>query len=470
MSSDNNSKNFTSLGTDPIPKLVFRYVSAAIIAVIATTLTQMIDEAFLGRMAQGSSLAVAGLGVLNPMVVLVTGIGTAIGTGGTAYVGMRFGEHNHKKALRAIGNVVFISLLFTVFFMGLIAIMGDKLLTALGATPDILPFSRDYLSVYTIGIFFVIVANALGYLLNAVGLPGLRMFGLIMMGGINLILDPIFIFKLDMGISGAALSNIISAMVAVLFFAVVMIKRIRPLGFSIKDLIPDKKVIGGIMRLCVATYAAFVTEALMNAVFMRSSSALGDEFASLSTTFALLFQMAFLFILGISQSAEAISSYNYGNKKYGRARQTLLITMVLCLSLSILLELVFQFFPRAVISTILTETEVIEKGITLFRIYSSGFIFASFLMVLQVMFPSLNRVYPAVIVLVIRKLVLIVPLLLILPRYLGATGVYISETIGDFITGTIALLLLISQLKRLKKLEISENNRLEEEEEPNGTQ
>jgi putative MATE family efflux protein len=464
-----NSENFTKLGTDPIPRLVFRYVSAAIIGVIAITLTQMIDEAFLGRLAENSSLAVAGLGVLNPIVVIIGGLGTAIGTGGTAYVGMRFGEHNNKKALRAIGNVAFISLIFTIIFTALIIASGDKLLTALGANAEILPFSRDYLSIYIIGIFSIITASALGYLLNAVGMPGMRMFGLIMMGVINLALDPIFIFKLGMGISGAALSNIISATAAVIFFTIIMIKRIRPLGFSVKDLIPSGKVIGGVMRLCLATFAAFITEAFMNAVFMRSSSAFGSEFASLSTTFALLFQMAFLLVLGISQSAEAISSYNFGEKKYARARQTLLITMIICFSLSVLLEIFFQLFPRIAIGAILTEKGVIDQGVTLFRIYSSGFVFASFLMVLQVMFPSLNRVFPAVLVLVIRKLVLIVPLLIILPRFLGATGVYFSETIGDFLTGSIALLLLVSQLTRLKKLEISESNRLEAEVITNGT-
>jgi Na+-driven multidrug efflux pump len=382
---------------------------------------------------------------------------------------MRFGEHNNKKALRAIGNVAFISLIFTIAFTALILTSGDKLLTALGANAEILPFSRDYLKIYTVGIFSTIISSALGYLLNAVGMPGFRMFGLIMMGVINLALDPIIIFTLDMGIAGAALSNIISATAAVIFFAGVLIKKIRPLGFSAKDLIPNGRVIGGVMRLCLATFAAFVTEAFMNAVFMRSSSALGSDFASLSTTFALLFQMAFLLILGISQSAEAISSYNFGEKKYARARQTLLITMVVCFSLSVLLELFFQIFPRISIGAILTEEAVIVQGVALFRIYSSGFIFASFLMVLQVMFPSLNRVFPAVVVLVIRKLVLIVPLLLILPRYFGATGVYLSETIGDFATGTIALVLLVSQLSRLKKLEISENNRTKAEVLINGT-
>jgi Na+-driven multidrug efflux pump len=469
MNTEKTSTNFTSLGTEPIPKLVFRYVSAAIIGVIATTLTQMIDEAFLGRMSDSSSLAVAGLGVLNPIVVIVTGIGTAIGTGGTAYVGMRFGEHNNKKALRAIGNVAFISLIFTLIFTGFIVLLGDKLLTALGATPEILPFSRDYLSVYAIGIFSVITANALGYLLNAVGMPGLRMIGLIMTGVINLILDPIFIFKMNMGIAGAALSNIISITAALIFFGIVMIKRISPIGFRTSDFIPDKKVIGGIMRLCIATFAAFITEAFMNAVFMRASSALGYEYASLSTTFALLFQMAFLLILGICQSAEAISSYNYGERKYARAHQTLVITMVLCFSVSILLEMFFQFFPQAAIGTILTEKAVIEKGISLFRIYSSGFIFASFLMVVQVMFPSLNRVFPAVIILIIRKLLLIVPLLFILPGVFGAVGVYLAESIGDYVTGSIAFILLILQLKRLKKLDITQNSLTQNAEESNGT-
>jgi putative MATE family efflux protein len=455
MSTVKTSNTFTSLGTEPIPRLIFKYVSAALVGVIATTLTQMIDEAFLGRMNTDSSLAVAGLGVLNPIVLIITGVGTAIGTGGTAYAGMRFGEHDHKKAFRAIGNVAFISLLFTILFSVLISFSGDKLLTALGATPDILPFSRDYLDIYTIGIFAAIVSSALGYLLNVVGMPGSRMIGLILKGAINLILDPIFIFKMDMGISGAALSNILSAVISLIFFAVLVYRKIHPLGFSLKDFLPEKRVIGGILRLCTATFAAFITEALMNAVFMRKSSELGSEFASLSTTFALLFQMAFLFILGVCQSAEAISSYNYGEKKYSRAHQTVFITSILCLIIAVLIEIFFQVFTRAAIGIILTETEVIEKGITLFRVYSSGLVLSSFILVVQVMFPSLNRVLPAVITLFVRKLFLIIPLLLTLPGILGADGVYLAETIGDNITGILALILVVLELKRLKKLELS---------------
>jgi putative MATE family efflux protein len=445
----------TSLGSEPIPRLIFRYVSAAIVAVIATTLTQMIDEAFLGRIPDHSTLAIAGLGILNPLLMLIVGIGTAVGTGGTAYVGMRFGENDIKKALRAIGNVVFIALLFTVFFTVLIAFMGDKLLTALGATADILPYSHDYLSIYSIGIFFVITTAAFGYILNAVGMPLIRMIGLIMMGGINLILDPVFIFGMNMGIAGAALSLTIAYVVTFIFFVIVIIRRIKPLGFSLMDLLPSRNVIGGMMRLCTATYAAFITEALMTAVFMRQSSALGDDFASLSTTFALLFQMAFLFILGIAQSAEAISSYNYGKKQYERARQTLFITMILCFSFAAVIELFFQIFPRAAIGAVLTDTDVIDKGIALFRIYSSGLIFTCFLLVLQVMLPSLNRVFPAVIILLLRKIVLIVPLLIILPKFLGGTGVYLAETIGDTLAGLVAFFLLVrelSKLGRLKKL------------------
>jgi putative MATE family efflux protein len=441
-----------NLGTEKMSKLIRIYASAAMFGVLATVINQMVDEMFLGRLSENSSLAVAGLGVINPLIYLCTGLGSAIGVSATAIVGIAFGEKQYIHAKRTIGNLLPLSVFFTAFITLLLVFGGDKLMFTLGASEDTLRFANAYMGTYIFGIFFCVLANALMYTMNAVGRPRLRMVGIFIQTGVNLILDPILIFGLGMGMSGAALSNIISMALSTVWYIVWILKTLLPTGFSASFLLPNIKVIGKILLFSLGTFAAIFTEAIMNAVFTRTAVKFGDDCVALTTTFALLLQMVVLFMAGFANAVEAISGYNYGERKMDRTRTVLKVTAIACVIMAFIFEIVMLIFPRLCTGIILTESDVVNMSAPFMRLYAFGIVGLGLITTVQVIFPSLKTVAPAFAIVMVRKIVLIIPLLLILPGIMGIEGVFLAEGIGDLMGGLVALFLILWQFKRLKRI------------------
>ena len=438
-----------------------RYALPAIIAQVAASLYNIIDSIFIGQGV--GPLAISGLALTMPMMNLTAAFGAMIGAGSAALTSIRLGQGNKAAAERILGNVVLLNVLLGVVLMAFGLCYLDELLYFFGASDQTLPYAREYMEIILYGNVITHLYHGLNCMLRVAGYPNKAMNITILAVILNAILDAIFILWWDWGIAGSAWATVIAQLVAVVvqwvhFSDVKSFLRFRSEAFRLRwDIIKNIITVG---------MAPFMIQSCACVVVIPVNNTLGEYGGDLSIgAYGIANRVAFLFtmvVMGFTMGMQPIVGYNYGARAYDRVLKTLWMTVGWSVATTTLGFLICEIFPYQVVHIFVSEdgsgsaTELIEASARGLRILVLMLPLVGFNIVAGNLFQHIGKPKRAILLSVSRQMLFLVPLIIFLPRHLGADGVWYSIPIADFASTLLAALLLFQQIRKFKKNPSSE--------------
>ena len=420
-----------NLGKAPVRTLVLQLAIPSMTAQFVNVLYSIIDRMYIGHISENGALALAGAGICGPIVTLLTSFGTLVGIGGSITMGIRMGEKNHKKAEQVLANSFLMLSVFSVLLTISFLLLKDKLLMLFGASGATFPFANTYLTIYTTGTFFALMATGLNYFINCQGFPLVGMFTVLIGAGCNILSDPIFIFGFHMGISGAAIATVISQILSCIF-AIKVIRKILSLGFS--------------PFLILATDSLILI--FMNTVLQKYGGASqGDMLitcATIAQSYLLLITSP---MIGISGGTQAILSYNYGARCVNRVKDAERNILGVMLIFTTIMFLLSRFIPRYFVLLFTTDPQYIRLSVWVIRTYTLMIIPLSFQYVFVDGLTALECPKTGLALSVTRKSLFVISAA-VLPSFFGAKAAFFAEPVADGISSvlsTIVFLLLINR-------------------------
>ncbi|OLS36098.1 MATE family efflux transporter [Alkalihalophilus pseudofirmus] len=429
------------LGTESIPKLLRDLSIPAMIGMFVMALYNVVDTIFI---SYGVGIeAVAGVTIAFPVMMIIMAVSAAMGIGGASVISRRLGEKRGDEANQVFGNIISIILLISI--IGVIASFTflEPMLVLFGASPDILPYAVEYMFPIMLGTFFFSFAFATNNIVRSEGNAKFAMNTMIIPAVLNIILDPIFIFGLNMGVQGAAVATVISQAAVT-----VVILRYYLTGQSSLSLAwEDLKIKWSIVKEVVSVgMPAFVQQASGSIMMIAINTMLiqygSDLYVGIFGIIQRILMFAVMPIIGVMQGMMPIVGYNYGAKQFERMRETIWLTLKVVVISSIVIFLSMMIFPAWFMRIFTADPEVIEAGASAMRILFLTFFVVGVQVVAGGLYQALGKPKPALILSLSRQILFLIPLVLILPRFFGVSGVWIAFPIADVLSFILASALL----------------------------
>ena len=446
------------LGEAPIGKILIKYSIPAIIGMIVNALYNVVDRIFIGNIPGVGSLAMTGLGVTMPIVTILLAFGMLIGVGTAANISIKLGQGKREEAEKLIGNSLTLGIIIGLILTVIGIVFGDSLLSLFGASEGALPFAKAYINIILFGAIFNIIAFSLSSTIRADGNP--QMSAIIMVVGClaNVVLDALFIFGFGWGIEGAALATIISQAITAIWVIVYYTRGKSNLKLKKENMKLDMKLVKIIFAIGLAPFAMQISASLVQVISNNSLKTYGGDVAiGAMATISAIAMMFLMPIFGINQGSQPIIGYNYGAKKYDRAKKAYLISTLASVIILFIGFMIIQIFPREILGLFNKDEELMKIGITGVRIYLCMIPISAMAITGSNYFQSIGSVKKAMVLSLLRQILLLIPLLIILPKSFGLTGVWLSQPVADFLATVITLILLIKEFRKYKtyKLETS---------------
>lgn len=400
-------------------------------------LYNVVDRIYIGHLEGTGGMALTGVGLTFPIVTLVAAFTSLFGMGGTPLFSMARGAGDNKRAGKILGNVFSLLLFSSVVLFVLCQIFLKPILYLFGASDASYMYAAQYLRIYLFGTAFSMLATGLNGFINAQGFPKMGMLTTVIGALLNLVLDPVFIFVFNMGVSGAALATVISQMVsAVWVFRFLTGKKVM-LRIKRECLKLSFKMVKEITTLGMAGFIMQATNCLVQIVCNATLQKYGgDLYVGVMTVVNSVRELLSLPVQGITSGAQPVLGFNYGAKKYERVREGIRFSAFIGIAYTIAAWIFVLAFPRALISIFSGSGEMVDVGVTALHIYFFGFCFMAFQFAGQSVFQALGYAKQAIFFSLLRKAIIVVPLTLILPAVgFGVNGVFLAEPISNFIGG-----------------------------------
>lgn len=452
------NKENNLLATEPVGKLLLKMALPTVTAQLINMLYNIVDRIYIGHIDGVGSLALTGVGVCMPLIMIVTAFAAFIGSGGAPRASIYMGEGDMKSAEKTLGNCFSAQIIISIILTAVLLLWNRNLLMAFGASNNTISYAVDYMNIYAIGTVFVQIILGMNAFITAQGFSKISMLS-VMIGAItNIILDPVFIFGFDMGVKGAALATIISQAFSCVWVLSFLFGKKTLLKIRKENLSLQKKVILPCMTLGLATFIMQSSESIIAICFNSSLLKYGGDIAvGAMTIVTSVMQFAMLPLQGLGQGAQPIMSYNYGAQNADRVKSTFKLLLKTSLSYSTLLWLSVMSFPQIFASLFTTNAALIAFSKTALRTYLACLFIFGIQLACQMAFTSLGNAKASIIVAVMRKFILLIPLIYILPQIFKSNqtmAVYLAEPVADFIAVTFTSILFIFQFKKsLKKIE-----------------
>lgn len=452
-------KKTNDLGKGNIGKLLISLAAPAIVAQLVNVLYNIVDRIFIGRMDNGE-LAMAGVGVAFPILMLISAFSALIGMGGAPLCAIKMGEKNNDEAEKIMSNSFSMLLIIAVILTTGFLIFKEPILWAFGASEATIGYALDYLSIYVLGTIFVQIALGMNSYINTQGFAKIGMMTVVIGAVINIVLDPIFIFVFDLGVKGAALATVAGQMVSALWVLKFLFGKQSILKIRKKYMVPDLKVVGATMALGVSPFIMQSTESLvLISLNTRLSMFGGDLAVGAMTIMSSIMQIVVMPLQGLAQGAQPIISYNYGAKQMDRVKKTFKLTLISCLSFTVIMCSLLMLFPNLFVSIFNNEPELVAITTWAIRIYFLGIFVFGAQIACQQTFLALGQAKISLFLALLRKVVLLVPLIYILPNLFQdkLMGVLVVEPIADIIaTLTTVTCFMVFYKKKFKDVDKTE--------------
>lgn len=451
-----NNKEF--LGREPIGKLLFKLAVPTVIAQLINMLYNIIDRIYIGHMPGDGSLALTGVGVCMPIIMIVSAFAALVSSGGAPRASIAMGKNDMDSAEKTLGNCFSLQIVISVILTAILLIWNRDLLLAFGASDNTIAYATDYMNVYAFGTIFVQLTLGMNAFITAQGFTRTSMVSVVIGAVCNIILDPVFIFGFDMGVKGAALATIISQAVSCIWILRFLCGKKTLLRLRVKNFHLQPAVILPCIALGTAAFIMQASESIISVCFNSSLLRYGGDIAvGAMTILTSVMQFAMLPLQGIAQGAQPISSYNYGAGNADRVKKTFRILLTTCLTYSILLWTAVMLIPELFVKIFTPDAALAAFTAPALRIYFGGMFLFGIQIACQMTFTSLGKAVNSIIVAVVRKFVLLIPLIYIMPHLAAdpTMGVYMAEPFADVIAVTFTGILFGVQFKKALK-ELSE--------------
>ena len=438
------------LGEESIGKLLLKYSIPAIIGMMVNALYNIVDRMFIGRIPDVGSLALTGVGITMPIMSILLACGMLIGIGSTANISLNLGRGKRKDAERLIGSAVTLSIIVGIVITILGLIFLNPILNIFGASENTLFYAKQYITVILCGCTFNILSFALNSTVRADGSPKMASFTMIVGCLTNVVLDYVFVFVLNMGIKGAAFATVISQ--ALTFFIILYYYTLGKSNLKLK-----KHLVLMTFAIGVAPFATQIANSLVQVVANNSLKAYGNDLSIGAMTIIGSINMVFMMpIFGINQGCQPIIGFNYGAKKYDRAKKTFTIATIAATIICTVGGILIQAFPQFAISIFNNDPELTNVAIRGVRMYLLMMPIVGVNIVATSYFQSVGKAKMSMFVSLLRQVILLIPFTLILPLFIGLDGVWAAGACADFFSVVITLVLIFREFKSLNKLHQAE--------------
>lgn len=445
---DNPNRNM--LDDDRIGRLLLKLSLPAFFGMFVMTLYNVVDTIFIGHYV--GPLGIAGLSIVFPLQILTMGIGQMTGMGGASLISRLIGAGNVPRAKRVLGNALTTNIILSVLVMVAGLSNADFWLKLMGASETILPYARDYMTIILIGMVFKTFAMASNGLIRAEGNARVPMTGMIIGAVSNIILDAIFIIPLGMGIKGAALATVIAQLISVVYLMSYYFSGRSFLKIHSRNLILEWNILKPILAIGIASFARMLAGSLSAIFVNRMLITYGGDYAV--SAFGIINRIIMFALMPgivIGQGLQPILGFNYGAKRYDRALQAIKIAIAVATTCGVIAFMALYFAPEPFIRIFTTDGELIILGSYAAKRIFLALYLIGFIMVSSLVFQSIGKVVQSFITSISRAVLFLIPLVFILPRFLQIDGVWLAFPIADALTFILTLILLIPQIRELKR-------------------
>ena len=450
---ENDEKS--ALGSKKISSLMLTLAVPSVIAYVINVLYNIVDRIYIGHIQDenGAAFALTGLGICLPIIQLVSAFSAFAGTGGAPLAAIELGKSEFnpeakKEAQRILGNSSFMLIVFSVVLTAFFLIFKEPILLFFGASKNTLPYADSYISIYLLGTIFVQFSIGLNTFITCQGHARTAMVSILIGACLNIILDPVFIFMLNMGTKGAALATIISQGVSAVWVTGFLSSAKSAIRLRLSFIKPDFSIIKKISSLGMSP---FIMQATESAIFVVFNSGLqrygGDIYVGSMTIMQSVMQIIFVPTAGFSNGIQPIISYNYGAKKYGRVREVIRKMLFVNAVLTLTLVLCASVFPEIFSRLFTSDTEILAIEKRLLPVYIGGMWFMWIQNAAQTTFVGIGNAKVSIFIACLRKVVLLIPLALILPHIFGVEGIFFAEPIATTCSALTSAVLLALEYK-----------------------
>ena len=443
-------KNTNELGTASVGRLLLQYSIPAIIATAAASLYNIIDRIFIGHGV--GPYAISGLALTFPLMNIMAAFGSMVGVGAATMVSIRLGQHNRKGATQILGNALMLNIIIGIA-VGLGTLLFiEPILYALGASPDTLPYAKEFMQVILLGNVFTHIYLGLNNIMRATGYPRKAMTTTLIAVGINLLLAPLFIFVFKWGIRGAALATVIAQMVGTATVVHHFSKINSFLHFLPGYMKLKWESIRDIISVGMSNFLMLIASSIVISIINISLRKHGGDFAIGAYGIVnSLGNLVLMIIIGFNQGMQPIVGYNFGAQKMPRVIRTFKLTILAGTGVSCFGFLLAEVFPKTIAAAFTTNTDLINMAAIGLRLNLMMLPVVGFQAVTSNFFQSIGKAKISIFLSLTRQVIFLIPALLILPQFMGLNGVWLSSPLADFTSALLTLLMLRWQIGKLKK-------------------
>ena len=438
------------LGTEPLGRLMFSLAVPSVAAQLINVLYNIVDRIYIGHIPEYGDVALTGVGVTFPILTMISAFSAFAGMGGAPLASIQLGKKNKQKAEQILGNsaglLVLCAVILTVFF----SVFKTPILYAFGASDATITYARDYIMIYLVGTIFVQLALGLNAYISGQGEAKIAMFSVLIGAVLNICLDPVFIFLFHLGVRGAALATIISQAVSAAWVVRFLTSEKSVMRLTFKNMHLNGATIKMIAGLGISPFIMQSTESLVTITLNTGLQKYGGDLyvGSMSILMSIM-QLITIPVQGITQGIQPVISYNYGAGNIDRVKATLKRMILVCLSGTLVLAGVAIFFPEVYTGLFTNNKELLELTCKVMPVYFLGISIFGIQCACQTSFISLGQAKVSLFIALLRKIILLIPLAIILPKFMGVMGIYRAEPIADTISVLTTSVVFVITMKKV---------------------
>ena len=444
-------QNKEFLGTEPVGRLLFKLSVPAVVAQMINMLYNIVDRIYIGHMPGDGSLALTGVGVCMPIIMIVTAFAALVSSGGAPRASIFMGKKDLDTAEKILGGCFALQVILSVILTVVLLVFNKSFLMAFGASENTISYATAYMNIYAVGTIFVQLTLGMNAFITAQGNAKTGMMTVIIGAVCNIVLDPIFIYGFHLGVRGAAMATVISQTVSCIWAISFLCGKRTLLRLKPGNFLAGPKVVLPCIALGLATFIMQGSESVISVCF--NSSLLkygGDTAVGAMTILSSVMMFAMLPLQGLGQGAQPISSYNYGARNVDRVKKTYRLLLICSFTYAVVLWAALELFPQVFSGIFTSDPELRSYAARVLRIYCGALFMMGIQMACQMTFVSMGKAVCSIIVAVVRKFVLLIPLIYIVPHLVAdhTIGVYLAEPVADFLAVTFTVILFTVQFKK----------------------
>ena len=445
------------LGTAPVGRLLAKLAIPTVLAQLVNMLYNIVDRIYIGRMPLDGDLALTGVGLCMPIILIVAAFAALVGGGGAPRASIFMGQKRTEEAEEAMGGCFTLLIAVSLVLTAALLLWNRQFLMAFGGSPNTIEYAAAYMNIYALGTVFVQLTLGMNAYISAQGFTRVSMISVIIGAACNIVLDPLFIYGFHMGVRGAALATILSQAISCAWVLRFLFGKKTFLRLRGKYLRIRWKVVAPCLALGLASFIMQSSESVISMCFNASLQTYGGDIAvGAMTILTAVMQFAMLPLQGLGQGAQPILSYNYGAGNRDRVKKAFFCLLKVSLTYSVVLWGLVELFPHVFASIFTPKAELIAFSARALRIYMGGVVIFGIQVACQMAFISLGKALSSIIVAVVRKFVLLLPLIYIVPYFVAdkTMGVYLAEPVADILAVLFTAILFTFQFRKaLREME-----------------